>query len=145
VAGVVHLWGGDIDRARTAFDSSFGERPWEEAPEWTPYLVRVRFLSGDSTGAWEIVRRAEESIGSFPRMHDVAYSLLSLAAVRGDAELATERLGEYIELGGRGGAGFLRKDPVMAPVLSDPEFQAVLDTLAQRTEEDRRRVERLIE
>jgi adenylate cyclase len=145
VIGVVHLWAGDLDRARAAFDSGFGERPWEEAADWTPYLVRVRFLSGDSTRAWEIVRRAEESLGSFPRMHDGAYLLLSLAAARGDAELATERLREYIELGGRGGAGFLRKDPVMAPVLSDPEFQAVLDTLAQRTEEDRRRVERLIE
>ena len=60
-------------------------------------------------------------------------------------ELATARLREYIELGGRGGAGFLRKDPVMAPVLSDPEFRALLDTLAHRTEEERRRVERLIE
>ena len=145
VTGVVHLWGGEIYRARTAFDSSFGERPWEEAADWTPYLVRVRFLSGDSAGAWEIVRRAEESLGSFPRTHDGAYLLLSLAAARGDVELATERLRKYIELGGRGGAGFLRKDPVMAPVLSDPEFRALLDTLAQRTEEDRRRVERLIE
>jgi len=141
--GVFHLWAGEIDRAQASLEAGFGERPWEEALDWTPYLVHVRFLSGDSIRGAEIARQADASARNLPLYHESAYLLLELAAARGDADLAIERLRTYTELGGRGDH-FLRGDPTLASVRSKPGFQAALETLQDLTERDSRRVKQML-
>jgi adenylate cyclase len=145
-AAFVRLGAGDLQAARAGFEEAFRDRSWEDVVNLAPEFAYARFATGDTTGADSLVWRAEQTYRkvreSLPLDKNIAWILVQLAAVRGDAAQAAEQLRTYVELGGRNARGVTR--PEFTRVRSDPEFRRAVEILAERSERDRRAVERLI-
>ncbi|MFW6084998.1 MAG: hypothetical protein ACODAA_07285, partial [Gemmatimonadota bacterium] len=141
--GAVHLRRGELDSARKILErvdeQPLALRQWSEAP----MVAHVMLSTGDTARAEALLRQAEDVPGAPLDIFTGSELEMKIAAVRGDAEAATEALRRLTEEGGRS-ARWYRESPIYSRVRDDPEFQAALAEQEQLIARERREVERML-
>lgn len=135
----IHVYAGEGERALAVFDS-LSHRTIQDG-QGSATLAHARRVAGDTAGAREVLERAEARMETQEPDPFVSYVRLEIAAVRGDADRATQALRRYVDAGGRR-ARIIRRDPIFEAVRSDSAFAAELAELERIVERQRRRVER---
>ena len=112
-----------------------------------PESVRLRYAfalgkRGDTARAMPLVVEAEriarEKIDRGNEMPPLRIELAAAAALREDTAAALDWLTKAFD-GGYRDYGFLERDPIFAPLLTDQRFRDVLDRMRQDVEVERRR------
>lgn len=135
-------WAGETERAHEILEGAFSELDFDATYSWAPSLIYARRIVGDTVGNGDLIARAERRMLERIELDNNRWSLIQLAALRGDIGQATARLQGYVDEGYRD-AWTLRLDPMLADARADSAFSATLAELEGLVDEMRRTVERM--
>lgn len=136
----MHLWAGDLERARAAFEAA-PEGLLEDSYWFLLPVAHVRAVRGDTAGARRLLELARARAVRAPTNAFLSYVEVGIPAVFGDVSAARRALGEYVDRGGGTPAGS-GGDPVFGEARRDPGFRATLGELERIVERQRRAIER---